>query len=83
MTDELARSIVTDFGRRQPMSIRPSAPAPADGGADVVAANADHVNAMLSLATPRESTDDDSSPDYIETPRSASSANGRLHPHRP
>lgn len=51
-----------------------SAPAPADGGADVVAANADHVNAMLSLATPRESTDDDSSPDYIETPRSASSA---------
>lgn len=48
--------------------------APADGGADVVAANADHVNAMLSLATPRESTDDDSSPDYIETPRSASSA---------
>ena len=29
--------------------------APADGGADVVAANADHVNAMLSLATPRES----------------------------
>ena len=33
-----------------------SAPAPADGGADVVAANADHVNAMLSLATPREST---------------------------
>lgn len=51
-----------------------SAPAPADGGADVVAANADHVNAMLSLATPRESTDDESSPDYIETPRSASSA---------
>lgn len=51
-----------------------SAPAPADGGADVVAANADHVNAMLSLATPRESTDDDSSPDYIETPRSDSSA---------
>lgn len=51
-----------------------SAPAPANGGADVVAANADHVNAMLSLATPRESTDDDSSPDYIETPRSASSA---------
>ena len=51
-----------------------SAPAPADGGADVVAANADHVNAMLSLATPRESTEDDSSPDYIETPRSASSA---------
>ena len=51
-----------------------SAPAPADGGADVVAANADHVNAMLSLATPRESTDDDSSPDYIETPRSTSSA---------
>lgn len=51
-----------------------SAPAPADGGTDVVAANADHVNAMLSLATPRESTDDDSSPDYIETPRSASSA---------
>ncbi|WP_278802396.1 ATP-binding cassette domain-containing protein [Bifidobacterium pullorum] len=51
-----------------------SAPAPADGGADVVAANADHVNAMLSLATPGESTDDDSSPDYIETPRSASSA---------
>ena len=51
-----------------------SAPAPADGGADVVAANADHVYAMLSLATPRESTDDDSSPDYIETPRSASSA---------
>lgn len=51
-----------------------SAPAPADSGADVVAANADHVNAMLSLATPRESTDDDSSPDYIETPRSASSA---------
>ena len=51
-----------------------SAPAPADGGADVVAANADRVNAMLSLATPRESTDDDSSPDYIETPRSASSA---------
>lgn len=51
-----------------------STPAPADGGADVVAANADHVNAMLSLATPRESTDDDSSPDYIETPRSASSA---------
>lgn len=50
-----------------------SAPAPADGGADVVAANADHVNAMLSLATPRESTDDESSPDYIETPRSASS----------
>ncbi|WP_407452823.1 ATP-binding cassette domain-containing protein [Bifidobacterium pullorum] len=48
--------------------------APADGGADVVAANADHVNAMLSLATPRESTDDESSPDYIETPRSASSA---------
>lgn len=48
--------------------------APADGGADVVAANADHVNAMLSLATQRESTDDDSSPDYIETPRSASSA---------
>ena len=48
--------------------------APADGGADVVAANADHVNAMLSLATPRESTDDDSSPDYIKTPRSASSA---------
>ena len=47
---------------------------PADGGADVVAANADHVNAMLSLATPRESTDDESSPDYIETPRSASSA---------
>ena len=29
---------------------------------------------MLSLATPRESTDDESSPDYIETPRSASSA---------
>lgn len=52
----------------------PSAPAPADGGADIVAANADHVNAMLSLATPRESTDDESSPDYIETPRSASSA---------
>lgn len=51
-----------------------SAPAPADGGADVVAVNADHVNAMLSLATPRESTDDESSPDYIETPRSASSA---------
>ena len=51
-----------------------SAPAPADGGADVVAANADHVNAMLSLATPRESTDDESSPDYIEPPRSASSA---------
>ena len=51
-----------------------SAPAPADGGADVVAANADHVNAMLSLATPRESTDDELSPDYIETPRSASSA---------
>lgn len=51
-----------------------SAPAPADGGADVVAANADHVNAMLSLATPGESTDDESSPDYIETPRSASSA---------
>ena len=51
-----------------------AAPAPADGGADVVAANADHVNAMLSLATPRESTDDESSPDYIETPRSASSA---------
>lgn len=51
-----------------------SGPAPADGGADVVAANADHVNAMLSLATPRESTDDESSPDYIETPRSASSA---------
>ena len=51
-----------------------SAPAPADGGAYVVAANADHVNAMLSLATPRESTDDESSPDYIETPRSASSA---------
>lgn len=51
-----------------------SAPVPADGGADVVAANADHVNAMLSLATPRESTDDESSPDYIETPRSASSA---------
>ena len=48
--------------------------APADGGADVVAANADHVNAMLSLATPRESTDDELSPDYIETPRSASSA---------
>lgn len=48
--------------------------APADGDADVVAANADHVNAMLSLATPRESTDDESSPDYIETPRSASSA---------
>ena len=48
--------------------------APADGGADVVAANADHVNAMLSLATPRESTDDESSPDYIETSRSASSA---------
>lgn len=48
--------------------------APADGGADVVAANADHVNAMLSLATPRESNDDESSPDYIETPRSASSA---------
>ena len=48
--------------------------APADGGADVVAANAAHVNAMLSLATPRESTDDESSPDYIETPRSASSA---------
>lgn len=48
--------------------------APADGGADVVAANADHVNAMLSLDTPRESTDDESSPDYIETPRSASSA---------
>lgn len=48
--------------------------APADGGADVVAANADHVNAMLSLATPRESTDDESSPNYIETPRSASSA---------
>lgn len=39
-----------------------SAPVPADGGADVVAANADHVNAMLSLATPRESTDDESSP---------------------
>lgn len=54
--------------------ITTSAPAPADGGADVVAANADHVNAMLSLATPRESTDDESSPDYIETPRSASSA---------
>ena len=51
-----------------------SAPAPADGGADVVAANADHVNALLSLATPRESTDDESSHDYIETPRSASSA---------
>ena len=51
-----------------------SAPAPADGGADVVAADADHVNALLRLATPRGSTDDESSPDYIETPRSASSA---------
>lgn len=55
-------------------SVDTTSSAPADGGADVVAANADHVNAMLSLATPRESTDDESSPDYTETPRSASSA---------
>ena len=64
----------TDDVDNETTGVDTTSSAPADGGADVVAANADHVNAMLSLATPRESTDDESSPDYIETPRSASSA---------
>ena len=64
----------TDDVDDETTGVNTTSSAPADGGADVVAANADHVNAMLSLATPRESTDDDSSPDYIEAPRSASSA---------
>ena len=51
-----------------------SAPAPAGGGAGGGGGDGGHVQAILSLATPRESTDDESSPDYIETPRSASSA---------
>lgn len=67
-------NVVDDDVDDETTGVDTTSSAPADGGADVVAANADHVNAMLSLATPRESTDDDSSPDYIETPRSASSA---------
>lgn len=67
-------NVVDDDVDDETTGVDTTSSAPADGGADVVAANADHVNAMLSLATPRESTDDESSPDYIETPRSASSA---------
>ena len=60
-----------------------SAPAPADGGADVVAANADHVNAMLSLATHRGNRPTTIHPRLHRNPAFRLVRHGRLHPHRP